>query len=91
MLKAGVKIFNAKGRVEGAHNISLSSGEEFSTKHILVAVGGAPYIPKFEGSNYSISSNEIFDLKVFNNEFLLLVVVILLVSFLVFLMDWAQM
>ena len=70
LLKAGVKIFNAKGRVEGAHNISLSSGEEFSTKHILVAVGGAPYIPKFEGSNYSISSNEIFDLKVFPNKIL---------------------
>ena len=70
LLKVGVKIFNAKGRVEGAHNISLSSGEEFSTKHILVAVGGAPYIPKFEGSNYSISSNEIFDLKVFPNKIL---------------------
>lgn len=70
LLETGVEIFNAKGRVEGAHKVSLRSGETFSTKHILIAVGGAPYIPKFEGSNHSISSNEIFDLKVFPKNIL---------------------
>ena len=65
LIKSGVKIFNSTGRIDGAHQVSLSSGEIISSKFILIAVGGAPYIPNFEGSNYAISSNNIFDLKKF--------------------------
>ena len=71
LIKSGVKIFNSTGRIDGAHQVSLSSGEIISSKFILIAVGGAPYIPNFEGSNYAISSNDVFDLKSFPKNILI--------------------
>ena len=71
LVKSGVKIFNSTGRIDNAHQVSLSSGEIISSKYILIAVGGAPYIPNFEGSNYAISSNDIFDLKSFPKNILI--------------------
>jgi glutathione reductase (NADPH) len=63
LAKAGVEIFNARAELVDAHTIKLSSGETFTAKHILIAVGGRPFTPDFEGSELTITSNDIFNLE----------------------------
>ncbi len=55
-----VTIHDARATVSGAHEVSLSDGATVSAKHILVAVGGRPSVPEFEGSDLAITSNDIF-------------------------------
>lgn len=55
-----VQRFNARAEILDPHTIQLSTGEKFTTKHILVAVGGTPFTPEFPGSEHTITSNEIF-------------------------------
>jgi glutathione reductase (NADPH) len=59
---AGVEIFDARATVSGTHEVTLSSGEVFSVKTILVATGGAPFVPDIKGKELAITSNEIFQL-----------------------------
>lgn len=61
--KAGVEIFAARAELVDAHHVKLSTGQTFSAKHILVAVGGTPFVPHFEGAEYVITSNEVFHLE----------------------------
>ena len=63
LAKAGVQIFSARAELADPHRVRLSSGEIFTAKHILVAVGGTPFVPKFEGSDLVITSNEVFHLS----------------------------
>jgi len=60
---AGVKLFDARAVIEDAHTVRLSSGETLTAKHILVAVGGRPFVPDFPGSDLVITSNDIFLLE----------------------------
>ncbi len=60
----GVEIFDARAVLVDAHTVKLSTGQTFTAKHILVAVGGAPFVPTIPGAEHVITSNEIFDLKV---------------------------
>jgi glutathione reductase (NADPH) len=62
LAKAGVEIHNARAEMVDAHTVKLSSGESFSAKHILIAVGGRPFTPEFAGSDLTITSNEVFQL-----------------------------
>ncbi|MEO1293372.1 MAG: FAD-dependent oxidoreductase, partial [Pseudomonadota bacterium] len=49
--KAGVEIHATRAVIEGPHEVRLCSHERVvSAKHILVATGGAPFVPDFEGS-----------------------------------------
>ncbi len=60
---AGAEVFHQRAEVEGAHEVRLVTDDKVVTaKHILIATGGAPFVPNFPGSNYAITSNEIFDL-----------------------------
>ncbi|MCA8869807.1 MAG: glutathione-disulfide reductase [Rhodobacteraceae bacterium] len=61
--KAGTRIFAARARLVDAHTVSLSTGEVFSAKHILIATGGTPFVPAIEGAEHVITSNEIFHLE----------------------------
>jgi glutathione reductase (NADPH) len=58
----GVKIFQARARIKDAHTIEVD-GQLVTAKHILLAVGGWPWIPEFPGSELAISSNEVFHLE----------------------------
>ena len=60
--KAGATIFNARATVADPHTVALSTGESVTAKHILIATGGAPYVPDFDGCNLAITSNDIFHL-----------------------------
>jgi len=62
LAKAGVEIFDARAEMIDAHTVKLSSGESFTAKHILIAVGGRPFTPEFEGSDLTITSNDVFKL-----------------------------
>ncbi|MFQ5437671.1 MAG: glutathione-disulfide reductase [Paracoccaceae bacterium] len=62
LAKAGAEIMDARARVSSAHSVRLASGEERSAKHILVAVGGRPFVPEFPGSDLVITSNDVFHL-----------------------------
>ncbi|MDR7102611.1 glutathione-disulfide reductase [Croceicoccus sp. BE223] len=51
-----------RATVTGPHSVKLASGREVAAKYILVAVGGWPFVPEFEGSEHCITSNEVFHL-----------------------------
>lgn len=62
--RANVEIIRGRGRLVDAHTVHVG-GQEYTAERILIAVGGWPFIPDFPGSEYAISSNEIFDLTTF--------------------------
>lgn len=55
-----VTIFDARASLKDAHTVALSTGQEITAKHILVATGGRPVVPDMPGSELGITSNEIF-------------------------------
>ncbi len=61
--KAGVQIFDARATVADAHTVTLASGETFTAKHILVATGGAPFVPDVPGGDLAITSNDVFQFE----------------------------
>ncbi len=68
---AGVTLINGRAKVLDAHSVEID-GERISAEKILVAVGGWPWVPPFEGSELAISSNQVFDLERFPERFLVL-------------------
>jgi len=63
LANSDVTIHDARATVSGPHEVTLSDGTTHSAKHILVAVGGRPTVPEFEGSDLAITSNDIFLLE----------------------------
>lgn len=63
LLGAGVELHDQRAVVSGTHEVTLADGEKFSAKHILVATGGWPFVPEFDGSEFAITSNEILSLS----------------------------
>lgn len=61
---AGVIVHDERAVIVDAHRVRLASGQEFSTRHILVATGGRPFVPEFPGSELAVTSNEMFHLPV---------------------------
>lgn len=59
---AGVELHDQRATVSGTHEVTLADGTKFSAKIILVATGGWPFVPEFEGSELAITSNEILSL-----------------------------
>ncbi|MEL6978797.1 MAG: glutathione-disulfide reductase [Pseudomonadota bacterium] len=63
LLKAGVTLYDARATVAGPHEVRIvGQGAPISAKHILIAVGGRPFVPPFPGAEHVITSNEIFHL-----------------------------
>lgn len=60
---AGVEVMRTRAEVVDPHTVRLvAKGRDVSAKHILIATGGTPFVPAFEGSEHAITSNEIFHL-----------------------------
>ncbi len=59
---AGVTIHDTRATVIDAHTVALSTGERFTTKHILIATGGWPFVPDVPGRELAVTSNEMFHL-----------------------------
>jgi glutathione reductase (NADPH) len=60
---AGVELHRCRATVKGPHEVCLTENDRLVTaKHILIAVGGAPFVPDIEGAHHAVTSNEVFDL-----------------------------
>ncbi len=60
---SGVTHYAARATLKDEHTVTLSTGEEFTAKHILVAVGGRPTLPDLPNAELGITSNDIFLLE----------------------------
>ncbi|MFT7253207.1 MAG: glutathione reductase (NADPH) [Paracoccaceae bacterium] len=60
---SGVQIFDARAKLKDPHTITLSTGEEKTAKHILIATGGRPVRPEMPNAHLGIVSDDIFGLK----------------------------
>lgn len=58
---SGVTLFEGKASLVDAHTVQVGD-QQLSCQRILVATGGWPSIPSFPGSEYVVSSNEMFAL-----------------------------
>jgi len=64
----GVRIYNGRGRISGAHEVVISHSDSTQTKIsariILIAVGGWPTLPDIEGAaSLGLLSNDMFQLE----------------------------
>ncbi len=60
---SGVTLFHQHTVVTSPHSVRLADGQEFTAKHILIATGGAPFVPDIQGGHLAITSNEVFDIE----------------------------
>ena len=58
----GVTIFHERATVRGPNGVKLARGKELTAGKILIATGARPVMPKIEGIEHAISSNEVFHL-----------------------------
>ena len=62
LIDAGVTILRERARIVDPHTIAIGE-RRISTKYILVATGGWPTVPRVEGAELAITSNEAFFLE----------------------------
>ena len=61
---AGAELIMERAEVLDRNTVRLASGRKITTKHILIATGAAPFIPRhLPGHELAISSNEAFHLE----------------------------
>jgi glutathione reductase (NADPH) len=60
LASAGVEIHDARASLKDAHTVTLSTGQDVTAKHILIATGGRPVLPDIAGAELGITSNDIF-------------------------------
>ena len=59
--RAGVELVSGRGVVTGPHEVTVGD-RVFSAHRIVIATGGSPSLPEFEGREHVITSNEVFSL-----------------------------
>ena len=60
---ANVKFFPTRASLVDPHTIQLADGKAFKARIILIATGGSPFVPEFDGSHLVSTSNNVFNLK----------------------------
>jgi len=58
-----VTIFHERAELTGPNSVRLASGKEVTADKILIATGATPVMPRLEGVEHAISSNEVFHLE----------------------------
>jgi glutathione reductase (NADPH) len=58
---SGVTLMNGHGRLAGSHRVQVGEAT-ITAEKILLAVGGRPWVPEFEGSEHVITSDDAFHL-----------------------------
>jgi glutathione reductase (NADPH) len=61
---AGAQVLDGRAHIIDTHTVAIGSAR-YTAEKLLIATGGWPHIPDFPGSEYALSSNEIFDLDSF--------------------------
>ena len=73
-LMTGVARLNGRASLLDAHTVQVTAPDGCTTRasaqRILIATGGVPFVPDFEGRELAITSNEIFDLPTFPRRLL---------------------
>jgi glutathione reductase (NADPH) len=57
-----VTVFHERATVTSPNTVKLAGGKEITADKILIAVGARPVMPKIEGIEQAITSNEVFHL-----------------------------
>ena len=60
----GAQIIEGRAHIHNPHSVEVN-GKHYSAARILIATGTWPYVPSIPGSEYMLTSNEIFDLESF--------------------------
>lgn len=60
---SGVETYDAWASLKDANTVKLSTGEEYTAKHILVATGGHPVRPDIPCAHLGMVSDDIFHMK----------------------------
>ncbi|XP_078436654.1 glutathione reductase [Wolffia australiana] len=58
---ANVKLIEGRGKIVGPHTIDVD-GKIYSARHILISVGGRPFVPDIPGKEHAIDSDVALDL-----------------------------
>ncbi len=66
-----VDIFEHRATVAGPHEVQVD-GRTVSTRYLLIATGGWPWVPEFQGSELAITSNELFELNTLPDSMLII-------------------
>ena len=64
LTRAGVTLHDCRAVIEDPHAVRLAGGERITARHILVATGGRPFVPKIAQAAgiRALTSNDMFDL-----------------------------
>ncbi len=57
-----VDVIKGKGSFVDTHTIKVGE-KSYTAKYIIIAVGGRPWVPDFPGKEFTINSNDFFELK----------------------------
>ncbi len=68
---SGADIINGRAKFRDSNTIEVE-GKLYTSEKILIATGGWPFVPDFPGSEYAITSNDIFDLEEFPKRLLVI-------------------
>ncbi|ODC03381.1 glutathione-disulfide reductase [Terasakiispira papahanaumokuakeensis] len=69
LTNSGVERIEGRGRLTGPNQVTVGD-HTYTAERILIATGGWPFIPEFEGAEHCLTSNEVFDLETFPKRFL---------------------
>jgi glutathione reductase (NADPH) len=67
-----VDSFDARATLADAHTVRLSTGAQFTARHILIATGGRPVKPDLPGAEHGLTSNDIFHLEALPKSILII-------------------
>ena len=67
---SNVKVFEEHAKIVDPHTIKINN-ENITTKYIMIATGGWPYVPNIEGKELAITSNEAFFLETLPNKIII--------------------
>jgi glutathione reductase (NADPH) len=65
---AGAQLVTGWARLTGPHGVQVTTAEgesHFNARHILVATGGRPSVPDFDGREHVVTSDGMFDIDPF--------------------------
>lgn len=61
LISSQVAVMSGYARLVNPHAVEVN-GRQFTAENILIATGGAPFLPPVPGIEHAITSNEVFDL-----------------------------
>lgn len=67
LAKSGVELHAGRGRLLGPHEVEVA-GRRFTAGRILIATGGRPVLPPFEGAEHCITSDDALELEALPRE-----------------------